>query len=45
MLENYAMKIHQKKNEKFQVEKYNPDQELKSKDKQLLDKLNQIKYY
>lgn len=40
MLEGYAFKMHFKKSEKFKAQKYEPDEKLKVKDKDLLDKLN-----
>lgn len=45
MLEEYAFKLHIKKSEKFKAQKYEPDEQLKQKDRELYDKLNQLKHY
>jgi hypothetical protein len=45
MLETYAMKLYYKKSEKFKANKYEPDDNLKDKDKILLEKVTQIKHF
>ncbi len=45
MLEGYAFKMHFKKSERYKAQKYEPDGKLKIKDKELYEKLNQIKHY
>ena len=42
MLEMYSLRFYSKKNEKFSAPKYEPDEELKQKDKILEDKYRQI---
>lgn len=39
MLEGYAIRLFSKKQEKFKAQKYQPDENLKQKDKILYDKL------
>ena len=39
MLEDYALKLYTKKSEKYKAVKYQPDEQLKQKDKILFDKL------
>ena len=39
MLETYALKLYYKKSEKYKSKKYEPDDNLKHKDKILLEKV------
>ncbi len=41
----YAFKMHIKKTEKFKAQKYEPDEALKQKDKELFEILGKIKHY
>eukprot|EP00347_Sterkiella_histriomuscorum_P021818 403332657 len=45
LLENYAISFYSKKQEKYKPERYQPDEQLKIKDKELLDRLNKIRHY
>jgi hypothetical protein len=38
LLENYAISFFSKKNDKYKPQKYQPDETLKQKDKQLWEK-------
>jgi len=41
----YAFKMHVKKTDKFKAQKYEPDENLKEKDKDLFQKLSKIRHY
>ncbi len=45
MLEDYSITFYSKKNDKYKPQKYQPDEQLKAKDKVLSEKLTQIRHY